>query len=631
MKRPARLPLSSKYIYYCIPENKAQGSFSHKRPVTMSDTDTDQDTSEHQHLVGSGDEQEAVTQIRKQHHPLCVAPTRRNLLIMGGGIVLLSVLAASVAYLSGMSASTLVDVTLDCGVVRGTHSSLAYSFKGIPFAKPPVGPLRWRPPQSLGGTSWNGTLDATKFKSMCAQVQPLNANGTVMGSEDCLYLNVWTPSLRPQAKLPVMVWIHGGYLHIFSGSEKGYSPTEEFTAKTNAVHVSFNYRLNAFGFMALPMLREGSPTNTSGNYGFMDQIAALKWVQNNIQAFGGDPAKVTIYGQSSGGTSVWTMMTSPLAKGLFHGAIDMSGSYVYTATMAQAEKDNQIFLKNTGCKDLQCLRALTPDKILKSIPWLGYPSWSGDDLTDLPTKGRLIGPVAIVDGHVLPAPPLEIWEKKMPGYSDVPFVVGTTMQEAEFGPLYSNISSWTEEDFRWQVTKHLDTFGGTLTSEALKLYPLSDFCKQPTEERCIEKAYTTMVSDLRATCPNSDLAGRAAATLSSPVYRYVVTYTPSRPALPSSILPFDSWFSYHILDVFALYGSLNLAQTVTTVADRDFERLVRKYLVHFAKNGAMPPEWPAYPSHTALLATSLTVVPEYYPDRCALWKKNGLFAYAWMN
>ncbi|KAJ1182920.1 hypothetical protein NDU88_008097 [Pleurodeles waltl] len=451
----------------------------------MSDTDTDQDGSEteHQRLVGSGEALEAVTRIRKQSHPPCVAPTRRNMGIMAGGIVLLSVLAASAAYLSGMSACTLVDVTTDCGVIRGTHSNLAYVFKGVPYAKPPLGPLRWRPPQNLSSSCWNGTLDATKFKSMCAQVQPLSANGTVMGSEDCLYLNVWTPSLGSKAKLPVMVWIHGGYLHIFSGSEEGYSPTEEFTAKTKVVHVSFNYRLNAFGFMALQMLREGSPTKTSGNYGFMDQIAALQWVQNNIHAFGGDPAKVTIYGQSSGGTSVWAMMTSPLAKGLFKGAIDMSGSYVYTATMAQAEKDNLVFLKNTGCKDLRCLRNLTPGKILKAIPWAEYPTWSGDDLTDLPTKGSLIGPVAIVDGYVLPAPPLEIWKKKMPGYSDVPFVVGTTMQEAEFGPLYSNISSWTEEDFRWQVKKHLDTFGGTLTSDALKLYPITDFCKQPMEER----------------------------------------------------------------------------------------------------------------------------------------------------
>ncbi|XP_069479286.1 para-nitrobenzyl esterase-like isoform X2 [Ambystoma mexicanum] len=597
----------------------------------MSDTDPNEDGSEneYQRLMRSSEAKERVTPFRKHSDAPCIVPSWKNVGVIFGSIVVLSVLASAVAYLSGVSASTLVEVTTDCGVLMGSHSNLAYTFKGIPYAQAPIGPLRWKPPHKLNGSCWNGTLNALEFKSRCAQVQPLNASGTVMGMEDCLYLNIWTPSLAPEAKLPVMVWIHGGYLHIFSGSEDGYSPTEELAMKTNIVHVSFNYRLNAFGYMALSLLREGSPTNTSGNYGFMDQIAALEWIKKNIHAFGGDPEKVTIYGQSSGGTSVWTMMMSPLAKGLFQGAIDMSGSYVYTATLEEAEKDNLVFLKNTGCSDLECLQALTTESILKSIPWVEYPCWGAEDLTDLPTKGKLNGPVAVVDGYVLPAPPLEMWEKKIFGYSDVPLVIGTTMQEAEFGPFYSNISSWTEDDYYWQVKGHLDTFGGTLTSDALKLYPISAVCKQ--QERCIEKEYITMVSDLRATCPNEDIAKLAAATLSSKVYHYVVTYTPSRPAHYPALLPYDSWFSFHMLDSFAFFGRLDLIFGETTVADRDFQRLMRKYFGHFTKNGVMPSEWPAYPSGTALLSTSLELVPEYYPDRCALWKKNGLFDYAWIN
>lgn len=138
----------------------------------------------------------------------------------------------------------------------------AYSFKGIPYAAPPVGNLRWAPPAKPVCRS--GVTDAGRFRSMCPQVRPLSSTGKVMGQEDCLFINVWTPSLQPDAELPVMVWIHGGYLHMLSGGEQGYSPTEKLAADTEVVYVSFNYRLNAFGFLALEMLREGSPTNTSG-------------------------------------------------------------------------------------------------------------------------------------------------------------------------------------------------------------------------------------------------------------------------------------------------------------------------------------------------------------------------------
>lgn len=141
----------------------------------------------------------------------------------------------------------------------------AYSFKGIPYAAPPVGNLRWAPPQQPVCSS--GVTDAGRFRSMCPQVRPLSSAGRVMGQEDCLFVNVWTSSLHQDAKLPVMVWIHGGYLHMLSGGEQGYSPTEKLAADTGVVYVSFNYRLNAFGFLALEILREGSPTNTSGQCG----------------------------------------------------------------------------------------------------------------------------------------------------------------------------------------------------------------------------------------------------------------------------------------------------------------------------------------------------------------------------
>ncbi|XP_073459949.1 LOW QUALITY PROTEIN: fumonisin B1 esterase-like [Aquarana catesbeiana] len=187
---------------------------------------------------------------------------------IGVRIILLCLLAAGFAYLLGNSGcSTLVDVSTSCGMVCGHPCDHGYMFIGIAYAIPLTGPLRWRPPVEL--TCWNDTLIATDFKFMCAQVRPWSDKGTVMGSEDCLYVNVWTPSMNHKAKLRVMVWIHGGCLLSISGSEPSYSPNEDLVRESHIVHVSFNYRLNAFGFLALTELREESPTNTSGNHSTM--------------------------------------------------------------------------------------------------------------------------------------------------------------------------------------------------------------------------------------------------------------------------------------------------------------------------------------------------------------------------
>ncbi|KAG7233817.1 hypothetical protein INR49_006545 [Caranx melampygus] len=325
-------------------------------------------------------------------------------------------------------------------------------------------------------------------------------------------------------------------------------------------------------------------------------------------------------------------MTSPLAKGLFHAAVDMSGSYIYNATLKQAESDNLVFLNNTGCKDVACLRRLPVRQILTAIPWQEYPSWAGDDLVDLPTRGRFIGPMAVVDGFVVEAPPLEVWEKKG-NYSDVPFVVGTTEQEVDFSPPYANISEWTWGDYQWFVRAKLSAFSENLTTEALTLYPSSERC--PTTDRCPERSYTTMVSDMRVTCPNNDLALKAAAALDSPVYRYVVTYTPSAPVVPSAgqqVFPFPSRFAFHGLDITAFFGALELLLgKPLSDEDKEFQRLITLHLMTFVKTGKMSSEWPDYPAATALLSNKLLVTQSYSAARCDLWRKNGLFAYAWIN
>lgn len=584
---------------------------------------------EYRYLV-QDEEEEQIQYVRRHYVSPFLVLSRRCMFLIGCGVIALLTLAGYLAYVAKTSPPRVAEVQTECGWLHGQWKDGAYSFKGIPYAVPPVGELRWKPPENLvdAGKCWEGKYDATHFRSICAQVQPLQKDGKVMGEEDCLHLSVWTPSLHPAKPLPVMVWIHGGYLHMLSGQEKGYSPTEELAERTQMVYVSLNYRLNAFGFMALEMFREGSPTNSSGNYGFMDQIQALQWVQRNIHHFGGDPGRVTIFGQSSGGTSVWTLMMSPLAKGLFHGAIDMSGSYVYNASLESAEKDNLEFLRRTGCKDALCLRRLNIAQVLQAIPWQQYPSWAADDLVDLPVKGVFVGPVAVIDGHVLEAPPFESWEKRG-AFNDVPFVVGTTEQETDFGPPYKNISAWIWEDYRWIVKSKLSPFGENVTSQALKLYNSSAPC--PTSDRCPERLFTTMVSDMKASCPRNDLAKRAAGALKSPVYRYLVTYTPSKQANPSSWLPFPSRFAFHLLDSLAFFRGLEMALGTLSPADIDFQEMITKYFVHFAKEGRMPEEWPAFPARVALLDKNVSFVKSYSSERCELWEENGFYSYAWVN
>ncbi|XP_019967407.2 para-nitrobenzyl esterase [Paralichthys olivaceus] len=570
--------------------------------------------------------QEEEEEVQYVHHRNYISPflvlSRRCIFFICLGVLALLALATYLAYVAQTLPSSFAQVSTPCGKFRGRHKNGAYSFKGMPYAAPPVGDLRWAPPAAP--TCRSGVTEAGRFRSMCPQVRPMSNTGKVMGQEDCLFVNVWTPSLQLDAKLPVMVWIHGGHLHTLSGGERCYSPTETLAANTGVVYVSFNYRLNAFGFLALEMLREGSPTNTSGNYGLMDQIAALKWVQSNILRFGGDPGKVTIFGQSS----VWTLMTSPQAKGLFQAAVDMSGPYVHNVTLKQAESDNMVFLKKTNCGDLSCVRRLSVRQVLQAIPWEEYPSWAPDGMTDLPTRGRFIGPVVVVDGFVLKAP---TFKEMNEGHSDVPFLVGTTEQEVDFRPPAENISMWTWEDYRWFVTDKLESFSEKLPKDALDLYPVSGPC--PIADRCPERAYTTMVSDIRVTCPNNELARTAAAALTSPVYRYVVTHTPSGPVNTSGgLLPFPSRFAFHRLDAVAFFGGLEVVLgKPLSDEDKRFQDVITRHLVNFAKTGKMEKEWPEFPAATALLSGRLSVTQNYSAARCDLWRENELLAYAWLN
>jgi para-nitrobenzyl esterase len=285
------------------------------------------------------------------------------------------------------------------------------SFKGVPYAAAPLGPLRWRPPQPP--PSWSGVRPTHGFgpgslqAALFGDIDPALAGV----SEDCLYLNVWTPAnLSAGERLPVMVWIHGGGFAAGSGSEPRYDGAR--LAAKGIVVVTVNHRLNALGFLAHPELSAESETGSSGDYGMLDLVAALRWVGVNIAAFGGDPKAVTIAGESAGSMAVSGLMASPLAKGLFIRAIGESGSLFDSPTrrlspLAEAEIGGLAFARRLGVATLAELRALRADAILAAAPGVGF--WP------------------IVDGHFLPRAPDEIYRDR--AHSDVALMAGWNKDE----------------------------------------------------------------------------------------------------------------------------------------------------------------------------------------------------------
>src|SRR4051794_13109795 len=278
---------------------------------------------------------------------------RRAALFAASAVTVAAVVTAGAGNAIASGSANPV-VRIDGGLIRGVGAAGAYSFKGLPYAAPPTGNLRWRAPQPAA--AWSGVRDATQFGAGCPQEperNPFLPPGTI--SEDCLNLNVYTPALRDRSGRPVLVWIHGGGLVQDGG--RNYDGTK--LAATGTVVVTINYRLGALGFLAHPALAS-RPGGAAGNYGLMDQQAALRWVHHNIAQFGGDPHNVTIAGQSAGGLSVLAQMVSPGARGLFQRAVVQSGTFALNQRpLAAAEAAGQTFATAVGCADqtAACLRS----------------------------------------------------------------------------------------------------------------------------------------------------------------------------------------------------------------------------------------------------------------------------------
>lgn len=327
----------------------------------------------------------------------------------GAGIALLFV---ALLLLFGSVAAAQVKV--EGGLLQGTVEDGLHVYRGVPFAAPPVGDLRWRPPQPA--PKWDGVRAAEQFGRACIQTNAAIAN-LPAPSEDCLYLNIWTPAKSAGDKLPVLVWIHGGGFVAGTPAEKLYHG--EWLAKKGVVFVSIAYRLGVFGFLAHPNLSAESPHHVSGNYGILDMIAGLQWVQKNIAAFGGDPQKVTIQGESAGAAAVSILCASPLAKGLFRAAIAESGgtfgpvradaSLGESEPLASAEKRAVGWLSSVGISSVAELRKIPAEKLQAMIPH--QLAWSRPN----------------ADGWVIPGDQYKLYQSGK--YNDVPVLTGYNSDE----------------------------------------------------------------------------------------------------------------------------------------------------------------------------------------------------------
>ncbi len=325
--------------------------------------------------------------------------------------------------------SSSVPVRTDSGLVEGVRENAAVVFKGIPFATPPVGELRWRPPQTP--LPWAGEKKADRFSPVCMQTgsYPPDAPAETV-SEDCLYLNIWVPVAALKEKLPVMVWIYGGGLENGSASTPLYSGDR--LAQKGVILVTANYRLGVFGFLAHPDLSSESEHHSSGNYGLLDQIAALSWVQRNIAAFGGDPDRVTVFGQSSGSISISALATSPLAKGLFQRAIGESGGLFEPINLAPgfklpgAEQDGKAFASRAGATTLAELRQRPATELMKTP----------------------FGAHLIVDGFALTQSPYDAYRKGE--QNDVALLLGSNRDE---GQAFIAARTITVENFTQELER----------------------------------------------------------------------------------------------------------------------------------------------------------------------------------
>ncbi len=512
-------------------------------------------------------------------------------------VAVVSVLAALVALLPSAASAAGV-VPTDKGPVRGTATASVKEYLGIPYAAAPVGDLRWQPPQPHA--RWRTPLDATQFANHCPQ-QGSSVGGAAT-NEDCLYLNVYAPN-RGNGKghtkhLPVMFWIHGGALS--SGESDDYDPTR--LVRQGRVVVTINYRLGWLGFLAHPSLTAESPNHASGDYGFMDQQAALRWVKGNITKFGGDPGNVTIFGQSAGGHSVHVQLASPLAAGLFQRAIAHSGAYADNMpSLSQAEVAGSDIATRVGCQDqtAECLRSVAVADLLPTQPGGGLP---------------IVPPV---DGYVLQQSPRTAFETG--DFNRVPVVEGSNHDEfrSYAAVLVPNVPA---AFYPFVVGLFSSTLGLNVSvADIVNQYPITDY------QGDVRLAVSAIGTDYLFSCPGR----RAARSLSKLVPTYAYEFNdPNAPTVlaPAVDFPFGS---YHASELPYLFDSTTRGGHAPLTPDQEqLAAAMVRYWTQFAAtsdpNSPATPEWPAYTAASDVYQSLAPPIP--HPEtgfatdhKCAFW------------
>jgi para-nitrobenzyl esterase len=503
----------------------------------------------------------------------------------------LALVIVACRFLAAFAAETPV-VETHSGQVSGvfTSGSPVISFKGIPFATPPVGQLRWRAPRPVA--PWKGTLKADHFGASCIQgpnneLLPWTKEFMYVTpiSEDCLFLNIWTPKLASTAKLPVLLFIHGGAFTSGSGDVPVYDG--EALARTGMVIVTTNYRLGVLGFLAHPALTAESEHHSSGNYGLLDQIEALRWIKENITSFGGDASRVTIAGQSAGAMSVADLLGSPLARGLFSTAIadsGIGGRGVPMQTLADAEKSGAAFATANKAASVVELRAMPAIQFAQA--------------------GRGLRFSPIVDGWVVPDNSVTVTAEKGGG-NDVPVITGFQANDAALGGPRTMTAA--------QFHRRARQVYGSLADKFLKLYPAG------SDAEAAESAIASGRDRIRAGMYL--WASKREATHASPVYIYYFDRAVPWPAHPE-------FGAFHSGELPYTFGNLDRFDRPWEPVDARISKMMMAYWRNFAAsgnpNGDSVPHWPAVdPAKPTLMRLGVEVgqVPVADSAKLDFWRR----------
>ncbi len=464
-------------------------------------------------------------------------------------------------------------VRIDSGLLSGEagRDAQVRVYKGIPYAAPPVDALRWKGPNPV--PHWSGVRAATSFSANCMQ-SPYPARSVYHSdpepvSEDCLYLNVWTAANSSKDKRPVMVWIHGGALTRGSGSTPTYDGGS--LAKRGVVVVTINYRLGVFGFLAHPDLTRESDRNASGNYGLLDQIAALEWVHRNIAAFGGDPRRVTIFGESAGSWSVNYLVATPLAKGLFERAIGESGgAFGPMVSPAEAEQRGKQFAKKMGADSIEALRKKPAADVLNASEAMQFPP--------------------NVDGWMLPQDVYSIFASGK--QNPVPVIVGYNADEG------TALAPWPAGGTAQTFVNMVRSRFGAAADAILKVYPAGD-------DEQAKASYYASFRDYTFGWQMREWAKLTAESGKSNAWLYYFSRSAPGPLK-------DRLGAFHASEIAYVFENLHSGARQWDGTDRALAETMSSYWVNFAKtgdpNGKGLPAWPAYtPSNDTALDFGDTV------------------------